>query len=472
MPDNWIGRIRLTDESDVVINGEKHHDLLELLPYGDTPVPVDAEKYPLLAAVLPESETKIFKYGEGVYALDVPVPPGGDYYCGLAWDGNNYWFGDDDPYEGDWYTYFKLDADFKYTGEYFQLGGTTGGATDVTCKGVDFFIASENESKVFKVDSTGSILAASPELWDYEIGGCSSIAYDKDRDCLWVGYTYSSTSLYQLDIDTLIPTGISVNVGTYYMGKLTYLNNSIFGYQVDLIGDYKVFEYDLLKDERNTHYPETYMYDNAMMFGMVSNDVTMYLFDSISNEMYEVGHVYNPKELPTITPPPGSDLKYKIIADAYIAPIYRWQDLWTINAPNSGWGTEGYADFTETGIPAMSTIDPDGISDSMGKRVEMDIIVDSADFTDDYSWLQIYPNTPLSDHLSENWFFRGDQAANNNGFSATGTLLDDGRYLFTVNFDNALYDGVLDGNLINLKTHQNMNYFDFSIAEIRVMEVV
>ena len=48
MPDNWIGRILLTGETEVSIAGEKVHDLIKLNEAGGAIVPVDEENYPVL----------------------------------------------------------------------------------------------------------------------------------------------------------------------------------------------------------------------------------------------------------------------------------------------------------------------------------------------------------------------------------------------------------------------------------------
>jgi len=62
MPNGWIDHVKLTDETEIIINGVKEHDYLDM---GQT---FDENVYPLLYAAL------------GTNVLDAMTPPTGSPY--------------------------------------------------------------------------------------------------------------------------------------------------------------------------------------------------------------------------------------------------------------------------------------------------------------------------------------------------------------------------------------------------------
>lgn len=80
MPDNWIGHIKLTDETGVVVDGEKIHDYISC-EQGDD-VEVDSAAHPVLHAKLPR---EVYHDTQKDWSFD------GGASRGFYFDGENYW---------------------------------------------------------------------------------------------------------------------------------------------------------------------------------------------------------------------------------------------------------------------------------------------------------------------------------------------------------------------------------------------
>ena len=262
---------------------------------------VEESTHPILWSTLAATPSGGLEYLDAEYVINSPLPTD-NYYSGMGWDGTNFWFFDDDYYLGETYNGFKLDTDFQWTSEFFSLSDSTIGCEDVTFKGDQLYIISSNEYTIFKISSTGAVLTQGPYLWDYDIDGGTSITYDEDRDCLWLLNTGNNKLLAQVDIDTLTPTGLTIDVGTYYMGKSAYMNNSIFAVDVRYSTG-NIFEYNLLTDELTSH-QLTYPADNELeCFCLVSNGADLFIQDGKTNTVYKVGFSGGDKTLPTNTSP-------------------------------------------------------------------------------------------------------------------------------------------------------------------------